>query len=57
MAKPTVAVRMNADQIDILLEAMEGYNTDKLDEGETQLFEAMLARLRVAEERVTKKGA
>jgi len=56
MTKPTVAVRMNEAQIDIVLEAMEGYNTANLNLAETTAFDAMLQRMRNAHERVTNKG-
>ena len=56
MTKPTVAVRMNAAQLDIVLEAMEGYNTANLNPEETTAFDHVLQRMRVAHERVTKKA-
>ena len=56
MTKPTVAVRMNQDQLDIVLEAMEGYNTANLNPEETKAFDHVLQRMRVAHERVTNKA-
>lgn len=46
---------MNEAQIAIVLDAMEGYNVANLAPAETLAFDAMVYRMRLAQERVTKK--
>lgn len=56
MSQPTVAVRMNEAQLQILLDTMEGFHIDHLTPEETKAFDHMLQRLRKAHERVTNKA-
>ena len=56
MTKPTVAVRMNESQLEVVIDAMEARHTNQMTPAETEAYDHMLQRMRKAFERVTNKG-
>ena len=56
MTKPTVAIRINQEQLDFVLDAMEGYSTGHMTPTELEMFDHVLKRFSRAFERVSLKA-